>query len=421
MDNNWFFGDFHIHSRFSRACSTNITIENLVKWAKIKGINLLGTGDFTHPQWLKEIKEKLVEKNGFYYYEDFPFIITGEVSLIYTQERGRRIHLVLLVPNLEIADKINVYFDTKGRRDYDGRPIFKIPGDEFVRDMMKISKAIEIIPAHIWTPWFGIFGSMSGFDSLKECFKEELENIHAIETGMSSDPEMNWRIAELKDKAIVSFSDAHSFWPFRLGREATIFEKTDSYPGIVEQIRKKTFIATIETDPAYGKYHWDGHRGCNFSCSPEESKKLNGICPICKKPLVIGVDNRVEQLASNEKGFKPENGKPFYKLLPLHELLALVLDSSMESKGVWKEYNSLLEMFGNEFNILLDVSREEFLGKKVDEKIIDVILRNRKEQIKVKPGYDGEYGKALAELKNSENFLLHTHECLRGDKQGKLF
>jgi uncharacterized protein (TIGR00375 family) len=404
MEKNWFFGDFHIHSRFSRACSTNITIENLVKWAKIKGINLLGTGDFTHPQWLKEIKEKLVEKNGFYYYEDFPFIITGEISLIYTQERGRRIHLVLLVPNLEIADKINAYFDTKGRRDYDGRPIFKIPGDEFVNEMMKISKAIEIIPAHAWTPWFGIFGSMSGFDSLKECFKEEMGNIHAIETGMSSDPEMNWRIEELKNKAIVSFSDAHSFWPFRLGREATIFEKTDSYAGIVEQIRKKTFIATIETDPAYGKYHWDGHRLCNFSCSPEESKKLGGICPVCKKELVIGVDNRVEQLAFHEKGFKLPEGKKFYKLLPLHELLALVLGSSMESKAVWKEYNSLIELFGNEFNILLDVSKEEFAGKGVSEKIIEIILRNREEKIKVKPGYDGEYGKALA-----------------GDKQGTLF
>jgi len=389
------FGDFHIHSRFSRACSTNITIENLVKWAKIKGLNLLGTGDFTHPLWFKEIKEKLIEKNGFYYYEDFPFIITGEISLIYTQERGRRIHLVILVPNLEIAEKINSYFDTKGRRDYDGRPIFKIPGDEFVKAMMEISKDIEIIPAHIWTPWFGIFGSMSGFDSLKECFKEQFDNIHAIETGMSSDPEMNWRIQELENKAIVSFSDAHSFWPFRLGREATIFYKTDSYLGIIEQIRNKSFFATIETDPAYGKYHWSGHRDCNFSCSAEEEKKLNGICPICKKPLVIGVESRVEELASHEKGFKLKNAKPFYKLLPLHELLSLVLGSPLESKNTWKEYNSLIEKFGNEFNILLNVSKEEFAGKEVNEKIIDIILRNREEKIKVKPGYDGEYGKAM--------------------------
>jgi uncharacterized protein (TIGR00375 family) len=404
MEKEGFFGDFHIHSRFSRACSTNLTLDNLAKWAKIKGLDILGTGDFTHPQWLKEIKEKLKEKNGFYYLDDFPFIITGEISLIYTQERGRRIHLVLLVPSLEIVDKINAYLDTKGRRDYDGRPIFKIPGDEFVREMMNISKAIEIIPAHIWTPWFGIFGSMSGFDSLKECFKDEINNIHAIETGMSSDPEMNWRIEELKDKAIVSFSDAHSFWPFRLGREATVFQKAESYFEIVKQIREKSFLSTIETDPAYGKYHWDGHRLCNFSCSPEESKKLNGICPICKKELVIGVDNRVEQLASQDKGFKPENAKKFYKLLPLHELLALALETSMESKAVWKEYNSLIEIFGNEFNILLNVSKEEFIGKKVKEKIIELILNNREEKIKVKPGYDGEYGVALAEEKQGKLF-----------------
>ncbi len=395
MNQNWLIADLHIHSRFSRACSSNLNFENLVKWAKIKGLDLLGTGDFTHPLWLREIKEKLVERNGFYYYNDFPFLITGEISLIYTQGKGRRIHLVVLVPNLEIADKINSYLDTKGRRDYDGRPIFSISGEEFVREMMNISKDIEIIPAHIWTPWFGLFGSMSGFDSLKECFKEQFENIHAIETGMSSDPEMNWRIKELEDKAIISFSDSHSFWPFRIGREATIFEKTDSYSKLIEQIRNKSFIATIETEPAYGKYHYDGHRNCNFSCSPEESKKLNGICPVCKKPLTIGVDNRVEQLANYEKGHKFQKAKPFYTLLPLQEILALALKSSIESKTVWKVYNSLIADFRDEFEILLKVPREEFARKKVDDKITELIIRNRGGKIKVKPGFDGEYGKAI--------------------------
>lgn len=405
--------DLHLHSRFSRACSSNLNIENLVKWAKIKGLNLLGTGDFTHPLWLKEIREKLEErgKTGFYYYEDFPFIITGEISLIYTQaseenkspatnfenkiRKGRRIHLVVLVPNFEIADKINSFLDTKGRRDYDGRPIFNISGEEFARELMKISREIEIIPAHIWTPWFGIFGSMSGFDTLKECFGEQGKNIHAIETGMSSDPEMNWRIAELEDKAIVSFSDAHSFWPFRLGREATIFNKTDSYSGIIEQIREKTFISTIETDPAYGKYHYDGHRNCNFSSSPEKTKELKGICPVCNKPLTIGVDNRVEQLASFQKGHRTKDAKHFYKLLPLHEILSLALGSSMESKAVWNVYNSLIEQFGNELEILLNVPREEFINKNVDDKITELIIRNRNEKIRVVPGYDGEYGKAM--------------------------
>lgn len=388
--------DLHIHSRFSRACSGNINFENLAKWAKIKGLDLLGTGDFTHPLWLKEIKEKLVDNGkGFYYYDDFPFIISGEISLIYTQDKGRRIHLVILVPNLEIADKINSYLDTKGRRDYDGRPIFSISGEEFVKQMMDISSEIEIIPAHVWTPWFGIFGSASGFDNLKECFKEQISNIHAIETGMSSDPEMNWRIRELEDKAIVSFSDAHSFWPFRLGREATIFRKTDSYSEIIKQIMGNNFIATIETDPAYGKYHYDGHRNCNFSCSPQKSKELNGICPVCKKPLTIGVDNRVEQLASYPKGFRAKNAKPFYRLLPLQEVLALALGNSLQGKGVWSVYNSLIKEFGNEFEILLKVPREEFIRKNIDAKIIELIIKNRIEKIKVKPGFDGEYGKAL--------------------------
>jgi uncharacterized protein (TIGR00375 family) len=394
MEDNWMIGDLHIHSRFSRACSKNITIPELVKWAKVKGLNLLGTSDFTHPIWLSEIKDKLVEKNGFYYYEDFPFIISGEISLIYTQERGRRIHLVMLVPSIEIAEKINSYFDTKGRRDYDGRPIFKIPGDEFVKDMMNISDKIEIIPAHIWTPWFGLFGSMSGFDSLKECFKEQFENIHAIETGMSSDPEMNWRIQELENKAIVSFSDAHSFWPFRMGREATIFNKTGSYEGVIEQIRNNSFIATIETEPAYGKYHFDGHRNCNFSCSPKKTEELNGICPVCQRKLIVGVDSRVEQLADNPQGFKPENAKPFHKLLPLHELISLVVGSGMQSKKVWTVYNNLIKEFENEFNILLNVSREELIRKEVDAKLIGLILKNRAGNIKVIPGYDGVYGKA---------------------------
>ena len=395
MNKDWFIADLHIHSRFSRACSSNLNFENLVKWAKVKGLDLLGTGDFTHPLWLKEIKEKLREKNGFYYYNDFPFIITGEISLIYTQGKGRRIHLVVLVPNLEIADRINAYLDTIGRRDYDGRPIFSISGEEFVKQMMSISQEIEIIPAHAWTPWFGLFGSMSGFDSLKECFGEQVKNIHAIETGMSSDPEMNWRIAELEDKAIVSFSDSHSFWPFRLGREATIFNKADSYSEIIKQIREKTFISTIETDPAYGKYHYDGHRNCNFSSSSEKTKQLKGICPVCNKPLTIGVDNRVEQLAAYEKGHKTKDAKPFYRLLPLHEILALALGSSMESKAVWSIYNSLIKEFKNEIEILLKVPREEFAKKNVDEKVIELIIRNRNEKIKVTPGYDGEYGKAV--------------------------
>ncbi|MFH1787251.1 MAG: endonuclease Q family protein [archaeon] len=406
--NNVLIADLHIHSRFSRACSTSITIPNLVKWARIKGIGLLGTGDFTHPIWFEEIKKELMSNSKeFYYYNDnegrFPFIISGEISLIYTQEKGRRVHLVLLVPSIDVAEKINSYLDTKGRRDYDGRPIFKISCEDFARDMMQISQYIEIIPAHIWTPWFGIFGSNSGFDSLREAFGNQFDNIHAIETGMSSDPEMNWRIKELENKSIVSFSDAHSFWPFRLGREATIFRKCDSYNELVRQIRENDFIGTIEVDPAYGKYHVDGHRSCKYSCLPEKTRELNGICPICKGKLVIGVEHRVENLAKEESEHK--NKKLFYKILPLQEVISLYFGNGMNSKKVWEIYNLLIKEFENEFNILFNVSERE-LKRTIEKRLIELILRNREGKIKVKPGYDGEYGVAQLDI---------------GEKQKKLF
>lgn len=394
---NYMIADLHIHSRFSRACSKNIDFDKLVKYAKIKGLNLLGTGDFTHPIWFEEVKKMKSNGKGIYLYQKFPFIITGEVSLMYTQERGRRVHLVLLIPNIDVAEQINYYLDTKGRRDYDGRPIFKISCEEFVKEMRKISKDIEIIPAHIWTPWFGIFGSKSGFNSLKEAFGSQFEYISAIETGMSSDPPMNWKIKELDNKSIISFSDSHSYWPWRIGREATIFKKTDSYLEIIKQIRKNDFIGTIETDPGYGIYHFDGHRNCGFSCGFEETKKLGGICPVCKKSLTVGVEYRVEELSEVERinEFKPLNSKPFYKLLPLHEIISLFLSVGMQTSKVWAVYNLLIKEFENEFNVLLNISREDFIKKNIDGKLIALILKNRLGKIRVKPGYDGVYGKAV--------------------------
>jgi len=395
--------DLHIHSRFSRACSKNITIPKLVEYAKIKGVSLLGTGDFTHPTWLEEIKENLVEKEGLYYFQDFPFVLTGEVSLMYTQGRGRRVHLVLLIPSLEVVDKINAYLDTKGRRDYDGRPIFKISCEEFTREMKNIDEKIEVIPAHIWTPWFGVFGSKTGFDSLAEAFGEQVKKINAIETGLSSDPKMNWKVKELHDKSIVSFSDSHSFWPWRLGREATIFYPIESYDDLIKQIRENSFFGTIEVDPAYGKYHFDGHRVCEFSCSPEESKKINGICPKCGQALTIGVDTRVEELKNTDE--KPENAKEYFVLLPLHELISLVVGTSLATQKTWKIYNRLLEKFGNEFSILLDVSREDLVRELNDyEQLVELIMLNREGKIKVKPGYDGVYGEVVISEKQNTLF-----------------
>jgi uncharacterized protein (TIGR00375 family) len=385
--------DLHIHSRFSRACSKNIDLENLEKWARIRGIDLLGTSDFTHPEWLKEIKQNLHEKNGILYSKSgFKFILTGEISLVFTQGRGRRVHLLVLAPSVEVVEKINSYLDKKGRRDYDGRPIFNISCEQFVKDMLSISEKIEIIPAHIWTPWFGVFGSKSGFDSLKEAFGSQADKIHAVETGISSTPKMNLRVKELHDKTIVSFSDSHSFWPWRLGREATIFNSAESYDGIIDELRKNKIIGTIEVNPAYGIYHYDGHRNCNFSCSPAETKKLNGICPICKSPLTIGVDNRVEELADSEA----VETKKVYDVLPLHEIIALSLGFSMNSKKVWEVYNKLINEFKTEFNVLLNVSKEDLL-KVVNDKTASLIIRNRGGRIKVKPGYDGVYGQAVLE------------------------
>jgi len=291
--------DLHIHSRFSRACSKQINIPNLVKWARVKGVGLLGTGDFQHAEWFKEL-DSLDEREGIVYYKDenggFPFVWQTEISLMYTKNgKGRRIHYVMLAPNKEVVLGIAKYLGSKGRLDYDGRPIFGFQSVELVDAMESIDDKIEIICAHVMTPWFGIFGSNSGYDSLKECFEDKEKKIHAIESGISADPEMLWKLNT--GKTILSFSDMHSFWPWRISREATIFSVADnkelSYEMILKQIRENTILGTIETDPAYGRYHYDGHRNCGFSCSPEESKKLNNICPKCGKQLIIGVDNRV--------------------------------------------------------------------------------------------------------------------------------
>ena len=394
--------DLQIHSKYARATSKDISIENLEKYARIKGLGLLGVGDFQHPLRRKEIDEKLIEddKGILRTANGFPFLWQTEVSLMYSQDGKRRaIHLLIFAPNTKIADEITKYLGSKGRLDYDGRPIFGMSCIDVVRDLKEIDDKIEIIPAHCMTPFFGLFGSKSGFDSLQECFGDQTKNIYAVESGMSADPSMLWRFEEIASgKAnVVSFSDAHSMWPWRIGREATVFEIPElSYENIIKAIRTGQGLrATIETPPEYGKYHYDGHRNCGFSSDPEKTKALKGICPVCKKPMTIGVVNRVEEIAAHPKGFKPKNPKPFYKILPLHEVVALQKVISMSSNGVWQVYNKLIAEFGNELDILLKIPKETLLGKGFDEKLVDLIIKNREAKIKVVPGYDGEYGKAL--------------------------
>lgn len=399
--------DLHIHSRFSRATSTQLTIENLEKYAKIKGVEILGTGDFTHPLWLKEIKQQLKEENGILTTKTgFPFLLQTEISLMYSQDnKGRRVHLLILAPNLETVEQINSYLLTKGRLDYDGRPIFGMSCPELIENIKSISKDIEIIPAHIWTPWFGVLGSKSGFDSFEQAFQDQIKNIHALETGLSSDPEMNWRLSKLDKFSILSFSDLHSFWPWRIGREATVFNiKEINYKNIINAIRKRDIQETIEVDPAYGKYHYDGHRNCNFSCSPEQAIKYKNLCPKCHKLLTIGVEHRVEGLADRDKGYKPKNPVPFKKILPLHEIISTILRTGIATQKTWREYNNLISQFKNEFNILLNVPEQE-LKKVTHEKIAQAIIKNREGKIHVKPGYDGEYGKAIIETDQQKKLL----------------
>ncbi|HOW36745.1 MAG TPA: endonuclease Q family protein [Candidatus Pacearchaeota archaeon] len=400
--------DLHVHSRHSRATSKNLSIENLENYGKTKGLNLIGTGDFQHPIYRKEIAEKLTEDDkGILWTKNrkVAFLWQTEISLMYSRGgKGRAVHLVVLVPNEKIADKFTEYVSSKGRIDYDGRPIFGIDAEQFVEDLKKIDDLIEIIPAHCMTPYFGIFGSKSGFNSLKECFGNQTDKIYAVESGMSADPEMLWRFPEIASGKVkvVSFSDAHSFWPFRIGREATIFDIPElSYENIVRAIRTGRGLAgTIETPPEYGKYHWDGHRNCNFSCSPEKTKQLNGKCPVCGKQMTIGVEYRVEEIAAHPKGFKPGSAKEYFKIVPLQELISLAESSPLESKKSWSVYDQVISEFKNELDVLLKIPKEKLLVK-CSEKLVELILKNREGKIKVIPGYDGEYGQALIDEKQA--------------------
>ncbi len=388
--------DLHIHSKYSRATSKELNIRNLEKYARLKGLNLLGTGDFTHPLWLKELKSELREDGtGILKTKtDFNFVLQTEISLMYTQDgKGRKIHNVILAKNLDVVEQITEYLKKHGRVDYDGRPIFGIKCPEFVENLKQIDKDIEIIPAHVWTPWFGLFGSNSGFDTVEECFKDQSKHIHALETGLSSDPAMNWRLSSLDKYTLISNSDLHSFWPWRIGRECNIFDlKELNYDLLLNAIRtKQGLVETIEVDPSYGKYHFDGHRNCNVCMSPNESLKNKDICPVCKRKLTIGVLHRVEELADRPAGFRPKDAVPFRSLIPLSEILSKLLDSGIATQKTWKAYYDLVNESRSEMDVLLDSSFDE-LKKTTNEKIAEAIINIRNGKIKIQPGFDGEYG-----------------------------
>jgi len=399
--------DLHIHGRYSRATSHKMSIEEIARFAKIKGLNLVGTGDFTHPKWLKELQEKLVEEPGTGLYRlaensDFPvyFMITTEVSTIFTFENDvKKIHHVILSPSIETAVQINERLARYGDLSVDGRPTLDLSAPQLVEEVMEVSADNMIFPAHAWTPWFSIFGAFSGFDSVEDCYQDMTKYIYAIETGLSSDPPMNWRLSKLDKFTLVSNSDSHSFWPWRMGREANVFElKSPNYWEIIEAIKnkdKEKFRFTVETDPAYGKYHWTGHRNCHVSLSPKDAIKLGNTCPVCRKKLTKGVEQRVEELADRPAGFKPENAVGYLHLLPLSEIIATVLNSdSPSTQQVWSIYNKLVKKFGDEYSVLIDAPRDT-LEAVADARIAEAIIRVREDRIRVVPGYDGVYGRPI--------------------------
>lgn len=404
-----FIADMHIHSKYSRACSKDLDIKNLEKWARIKGVNLLGTGDFTHPLWIKELKNNLTETekdSGFFQTKTgFPFVLQTEISLIYTQEnKGRRIHNLVFAPSFQAVDEITKALLKRGRVDYDGRPIFKIPCPEFVEMMKAIDERMQVIPAHAWTPWFGLYGANGGFNSIKECFQDQLKNVHSVETGLSSDPAMNWRLKELDNINLVSFSDLHSFWPWRLGREATVFDIEPNFNALAKALETgKGLTKTVEVNPNLGKYHFTGHRNCNVSLGPEEAKKLKNICPRCDKTLTVGVDQRVEELADRPLGYKPEHAKPYLSLLPLSDMLSMFHKKAVASKGIWEVYNQLVNETTSEFDILLKKQISE-IAAATSPKFAEIVQKNREGKIKVKPGYDGVYGVPMLSEQDEEKY-----------------
>jgi uncharacterized protein (TIGR00375 family) len=393
--------DLHLHSKYSRAVSQQMVVAQIARWAKRKGIGLVATADWTHPLWLRELKESLIETGkGIFRYQDEPsevnFLLSTEIASIYTQRgRGHRIHNLVLAPSFEAVEAINKKLASYGANLLsDGRPITNLSSIELCELVFSLEADCLVIPAHVWTPWYSLYGSRSGFDSLQECFGKFTDQIKAIETGLSSDPAMNWRIKELDRCSIVSFSDAHS--PQKMGREATVFEVPETkrleYEDIRRAIVNNKIASTIEFHPEEGKYHWTGHRLCQVKQSPEETKKLGTTCPVCGRQLTVGVMHRVQELAEKPADYQPRNRPPYKMLVPLMEILSESLGAGVSSQIVETEYNRLTGQIGSEFEVLLNAKIEK-IAVISGEKVAEGIKRVRKGEIFVDPGYDGVFGR----------------------------
>ena len=407
-----YVADLHIHSKFSRATSREMVLDTLAHWAKIKGIQLLATGDFTHPEWLFLLKQKLESTgNGFFqlknivpsengYLEALPlstqdisFILSTEISFIYSKNgKVRKIHILLLAPDFKSVEKINQKLSGLGNLRSDGRPILGLDAKTFVKIVADHCPQCVVIPSHIWTPWFSLFGANSGFDTIEECFEEMTPFIFALETGLSSDPPMNWKLSSLDKYSLVSNSDAHS--PSKIGREANVFDTEFSYSGLVDAIKSKNpdkFLYTVEFFPEEGKYHYDGHRKCDILFSPRESLQHNNICPVCGKKLTIGVMHRVNELADREQGEHSSLKVPYKNLIPLNEIIAQAIEKTSECKSVWDIYFRFIHEFENERNILTELDLGELM-RLTPERVGLGIERMRKGDVKIVPGHDGCFG-----------------------------
>ncbi len=399
--------DLHVHSKYSRACSKSLVLPEIAKTCAVRGIDIVATGDFTHPAWFKSIGDELEEVNDGLFslkggVSPTRFILGTEVACIYkNKDKVRRVHLLLFMPTLDAVAKLNYVLEVERGKNIrsDGRPILGISSKELLKIILDIDERSVMIPAHAWTPWFAIFGSKSGYDSLGQCFDEMVSHVRAIETGLSSDPKMNWRMSALNDIALISNSDAHSL-P-KLGREANVFDFANddavTYTEIMRIINEKDkekFLYTIEFFPEEGKYHCDGHRDCKFWCYPNESKKLDGRCPKCNARLTIGVLNQIEQMADVPEvrvGDVPGHAVPYKSIIPLREIIADVLQKGVNTKTVTKAYDEIVNV-GTEFYILLHAQREKILAH-APEEIVEGIMRVREGRVHVEPGYDGVFGR----------------------------
>lgn len=386
--------DFHLHSKYSRATSNRLDLDLLAQWARYKGITLLGTGDCTHPLWMHELQQKLrPTAGGLYEYRGVHFLLTAEVNNIFLSGgKSHRIHNLLFLPEMAVAEEMNRRLAKYGDLASDGRPILHLSARDLVKMARDLSPEIVVVPAHAWTPHFSLFGSNSGFDTVEECFQEQAGEIFCLETGLSSDPAMNRRLSRLDRFTLISNSDSHS--ANRIGREANVFDCELSTRAIVETLKShdpKKFLYTIEFFPEEGKYHFDGHRLCKARLSPEETHERGGRCPVCGKKVTIGVMHRVNDLADRPEGYESPQGIPFKNLIPLDQIIADAKGVGVGTKSVEQEYLDLVQRVGTELEILVDLP-EETLRKQLSPKVAEGVLRVRRRQVKILPGYDGEFG-----------------------------